>query len=44
MSIRSTPKPDGVLCSKTTRVGKVTGTARVVHELSQIGRVKQGDT
>lgn len=34
---------DGVLRGKTTSVGKVTGTARVVHELSQIGRVKQGD-
>lgn len=34
---------DGVLRGKTTSVGKVTGVARVVHELSQIGRVKQGD-
>ena len=28
---------------KTTSTGKVTGTARVVNELSQIGRVKQGE-
>lgn len=34
---------DGVLRGKTTSVGKVTGTARVVFELSQIGRVKQGE-
>ena len=34
---------DGVLRGKTTSVGKVTGTARVVHELSQIGRVKKGE-
>ena len=34
---------DGVLRGKTTSVGKVTGTARVVFELSQIGRVKDGD-
>ena len=34
---------DGVLRGKTTSVGKVTGTARVVNELSQIGRVKQGE-
>lgn len=34
---------DGVLRGKTTSVGKVTGTARVVYELSQIGRVKQGE-
>ena len=34
---------DGVLKGKTTSVGKVTGTARVVLELSQIGRVKQGE-
>lgn len=34
---------DGVLRGKTTSVGKVTGVARVVHELSQIGRVKQGE-
>jgi pyruvate,water dikinase len=34
---------DGVLRGKTTSVGKVTGTARVVLELSQIGRVKDGD-
>lgn len=34
---------DGVLRGKITSVGKVTGTARVVHELSQIGRVQQGE-
>ena len=34
---------DGVLRGKTTSTGKVTGTARVVNELSQIGRVKQGE-
>lgn len=34
---------DGVLRGKTTSVGKVTGTARVVLELNQIGKVKQGD-
>ncbi|TVO63514.1 PEP/pyruvate-binding domain-containing protein [Denitromonas ohlonensis] len=34
---------DGVLRGKTTSVGKVTGTARVVPELSMIGRVKKGD-
>jgi phosphohistidine swiveling domain-containing protein len=34
---------DGVLKGKTTSVGKVTGTARVVFELSQIGRVKKGE-
>lgn len=34
---------DGVLKGKTTSLGKVTGTARVVYELSQIGRVKKGD-
>lgn len=34
---------DGVLKGKTTSTGKVTGTARVVFELSQIGKVKPGD-
>jgi pyruvate,water dikinase len=34
---------DGVLCGKITSVGKITGTARVVHELSQIGRVQPGE-
>ena len=34
---------DGVLRGKTTSVGKITGTARVVLELNQIGRVKNGD-
>jgi pyruvate,water dikinase len=34
---------DGVLRGKITSLGKITGTARVVHELSQIGRVQQGD-
>ncbi|HKY93242.1 MAG TPA: PEP/pyruvate-binding domain-containing protein, partial [Nevskiaceae bacterium] len=34
---------DGVLRGKTTSVGKVTGTARVVFELSQIGRVQHGE-
>ncbi len=34
---------DGVLRGKTTSIGKVTGTARVVLELNQIGKVKQGD-
>ncbi len=34
---------DGVLRGKTTSVGKVTGTARVVLELSQIGRVQHGE-
>lgn len=34
---------DGVLRGKTTSTGKVTGTARVVLELNQIGKVKQGD-
>ncbi len=34
---------DGVLRGKTTSLGKITGTARVVLELSQIGRVKQGE-
>jgi len=33
----------GVLRGKTTSVGKVTGTARVVFELAQIGRVRQGE-
>ncbi|MHB8693623.1 MAG: PEP/pyruvate-binding domain-containing protein [Solirubrobacteraceae bacterium] len=34
---------DGVFQGKGTSAGKITGTARVVHELKQIGRVKQGD-
>ncbi|WP_295680057.1 PEP/pyruvate-binding domain-containing protein [uncultured Nevskia sp.] len=34
---------DGVLRGKTTSTGKVTGTARVVLELNQIGKVKPGD-
>jgi pyruvate,water dikinase len=34
---------DGVLAGKGTSSGKVTGTARVVHELNQIGRVRKGD-
>ena len=34
---------DGVLRGKITSVGKITGTARVVHELSQIGRVQPGE-
>jgi phosphohistidine swiveling domain-containing protein len=34
---------DGVLRGKTTSTGKVTGVARVVFELSQIGRVKKGE-
>jgi rifampicin phosphotransferase len=34
---------DGVLRGKTTSVGKVTGTARVVHELAEIGRVEKGE-
>lgn len=34
---------DGVLKGKTTSTGKVTGTARVVFELNQIGKVKPGD-
>jgi pyruvate,water dikinase len=34
---------DGVLRGKTTSTGKVTGTARVVFELNQIGKVKPGD-
>lgn len=33
----------GVLPGKTTSVGKVTGIARVVPELNQIGRVKKGE-
>ncbi|MEZ5689192.1 MAG: PEP-utilizing enzyme [Caenibius sp.] len=33
----------GMLKGKTTSVGKVTGKARVVPELSQIGRVKKGE-
>jgi pyruvate,water dikinase len=48
---RSRPSPidepeisgDGVFEGKGTSAGKVTGTARVVHELNQIGRVKKGD-
>jgi pyruvate,water dikinase len=34
---------DGIFQGKGTSAGKVTGTARVVHELKQIGRVKKGD-
>jgi pyruvate,water dikinase len=34
---------DGVFRGKGTSAGKVTGTARVVHELNQIGRVQKGD-
>jgi rifampicin phosphotransferase len=34
---------DGVLRGKTTSIGKVTGTARVVHELAEIGRVEKGE-
>lgn len=34
---------DGVLRGKITSTGKVTGTARVVYELSQIGRVQPGE-
>ena len=34
---------DGVFQGKGTSTGTITGTARVVHELSQIGRVKKGD-
>jgi pyruvate,water dikinase len=34
---------DGVFPGKGTSAGRITGTARVVHELNQIGRVKQGD-
>lgn len=34
---------DGVLKGKSTSIGKVTGTARVVKELSQIGRVNKGE-
>jgi len=33
----------GLLRGKTTSVGKVTGTARVVTELKQIGRVQKGE-
>jgi pyruvate,water dikinase len=48
---RSRPSPidepeisgDGVFDGKGTSAGKVTGTARVVHELNQIGRVQKGD-
>jgi pyruvate,water dikinase len=48
---RSRPSPidepeisgDGVFAGKGTSAGKITGTARVVHELNQIGRVKKGD-
>jgi pyruvate,water dikinase len=48
---RSRPSPidepeisgDGVFEGKGTSAGKVTGTARVVHELNQIGRVQKGD-
>jgi pyruvate,water dikinase len=34
---------EGVFTGKGTSAGKITGTARVVHELSQIGRVRKGD-
>jgi pyruvate,water dikinase len=34
---------EGVFHGKGTSTGTVTGTARVVHELTQIGRVKKGD-
>lgn len=34
---------DGVFTGKTTSTGKVTGTARVVRELSQIGSVNKGE-
>jgi rifampicin phosphotransferase len=34
---------DGVFHGKGTSAGKITGTARVVHELNQIGRVQKGD-
>lgn len=34
---------EGVFPGKGTSSGKITGTARVVHELKEIGRVKQGD-
>lgn len=34
---------EGVLRGKTTSVGKVTGTARVVRELAEIGRVQKGE-
>jgi pyruvate,water dikinase len=34
---------EGVFQGKGTSSGSITGTARVVHELSQIGRIKQGD-
>jgi pyruvate,water dikinase len=34
---------DGVFAGKGTSAGKITGTARVVHELNQIGRVEKGD-
>jgi pyruvate,water dikinase len=48
---RSRPSPidepeisgDGVFEGKGTSAGNVTGTARVVHELNQIGRVQKGD-
>jgi len=48
---RSRPSPidepeisgDGVFEGKGTSAGKITGTARVVHELNQIGRVQKGD-
>ncbi|MGH7963360.1 MAG: PEP-utilizing enzyme, partial [Candidatus Binatia bacterium] len=33
----------GVMRGKTTSVGKVTGTARVVRELAHIGRVQKGE-
>ncbi|GAB93589.1 PEP/pyruvate-binding domain-containing protein, partial [Gordonia rhizosphera] len=34
---------EGVFAGKPTSAGRITGTARVVHELSQIGRVQRGD-
>ncbi|GAA5163328.1 hypothetical protein GCM10023321_50000 [Pseudonocardia eucalypti] len=34
---------EGVFQGKGTSAGRITGTARVVHELRQIGRVKKGD-
>ena len=37
------PQGEGVLRGKVTSVGKVTGTARVVRELTEIGTVQKGD-
>lgn len=34
---------EGVLPGKPTSAGRVTGVARVVHELNQIGRINRGD-